>query len=192
MTVGTRSLLHGIHAFWLHPFFVAEAWRRLYGFPWSFKLWTAFIVHDWGYYGKPNMDGKEGETHPILGARIMEKLFGQEWGDFTLRHSRHYARLQGKEFSQLCVADKLASCIYPRWLYVGLAKSTGELLEYRQPCQGREADQWITLIKDAGTDEEWFDCLNQYMTNWVNQNRDRGDGLPQSSRKRQDVKIQSE
>ena len=48
MKVGTKSVLFGAHAFWLHPFFVAVAWTRLYGFPWDPRLWVAFFVHDLG------------------------------------------------------------------------------------------------------------------------------------------------
>lgn len=75
MTRGTKSVLFGAHCFFLHPFFVAWAWWRLYGFPWDPRLWVAFFVHDLGYIGKPNMDGEEGETHPVLGACIMSALF---------------------------------------------------------------------------------------------------------------------
>ncbi len=75
MKVGTKSLLFGVHCWFLHPFFVAAAWTKLYGFPWDPRLWVAFLVHDWGYWGKPNMDGAEGETHVELGAEIMGRLF---------------------------------------------------------------------------------------------------------------------
>lgn len=75
MTSGTKSVLYGAHAFWLHPWFVAWAWWKLYGFPWDPRLWVAFFVHDLGYIGKPNMDGEEGEQHPHLGATIMGALF---------------------------------------------------------------------------------------------------------------------
>lgn len=85
--VGTRSVLFGAHQFLIHPWFVAWAWWRLYGFPWDPRLWVAFFVHDVGYVGKPNMDGQEGERHVELGARIMHVLFdgyadhqwGREW-----------------------------------------------------------------------------------------------------------------
>ncbi len=40
MNVGTRSILYGAHAFWLHPWFVAWGWWRLYGFPWDPRLWV--------------------------------------------------------------------------------------------------------------------------------------------------------
>jgi hypothetical protein len=36
----------------VHPFFVAYAWSRLFGFPWDPRLWLAFFVHDLGYLGK--------------------------------------------------------------------------------------------------------------------------------------------
>ena len=75
MKIGTRSLLFGAHQFLIHPWFVAEAWRRLFGFPFDPRLWVLFFVHDWGYCGKPNMDGPEGEQHPYLGAQIMGALF---------------------------------------------------------------------------------------------------------------------
>ena len=71
MKTGTKSVLFGAHCFFIHPWFVAAAWWKLYGFPRDPRLWIAFFVHDLGYLGKPNMDGVEGETHIELGARIM-------------------------------------------------------------------------------------------------------------------------
>jgi hypothetical protein len=82
VSVGTRSVLFGVHAFWLHPFFTAEAWRQIYGFPWDVRLWVAFFVHDLGYWNKNNMEGPEGETHVYVGARILSWLFGNAWGEF--------------------------------------------------------------------------------------------------------------
>lgn len=75
MSVGTRSVLFGAHCWFIHPFFVFAGWWKLYGFPRDPRLWVAFFVHDIGYWGKINMDGREGETHPVLGARIMGWLF---------------------------------------------------------------------------------------------------------------------
>lgn len=79
VNIGTRSVLFGAHCFFLHPWFVAQAWRQLYGFPWDPRLWIAFFVHDLGYWGKPNMDGEEGELHPMWGAQVMGFLFDQDW-----------------------------------------------------------------------------------------------------------------
>ena len=45
MNIGTKSLLYGAHQFALHPFFVALAWRRLYGrWPRDPRIWLAFLV----------------------------------------------------------------------------------------------------------------------------------------------------
>ncbi len=71
MRIGTKTVLYGAHAFWLHPFILAVAWTKLYGFPWDLRLWWVFFVHDLGYIGKPNLDGEEGEMHPMLGAKLM-------------------------------------------------------------------------------------------------------------------------
>lgn len=85
MKIGTRSLLFGAHQFLIHPWFVAAAWWRLYSFPFDPRLWVAFFVHDLGYWGKPNMDGPEGEEHPVFGAKIMGRWFDG--------HGGHYPRL---------------------------------------------------------------------------------------------------
>ena len=83
MKIGTKSLLFGAHAFWWHPAFVAMAWYKLYGWHYvtyktklspplvtslrDWRLWLAFVVHDWGYWGCSDMDGKQGEWHPLVG-----------------------------------------------------------------------------------------------------------------------------
>lgn len=79
MKVGTKSILFGAHCFFLHPIFVAIAYTKLYGFPFDPRLWIAFFVHDLGYWGKPNMDGPEGETHVELGAKIMHIFDGYDY-----------------------------------------------------------------------------------------------------------------
>jgi hypothetical protein len=130
MKLGTKSLLFGAHQFILHPLFLALAWWKLYGVPLDPRLWIAFIVHDWGYWNKADMDGAEGQSHPELGGRIMAALFGQAWGDFTRLHSRHYAKREGREPSPLCAADKLVLACTPRWLYLLCVQASGEHHEY--------------------------------------------------------------
>src|ERR1035441_7159720 len=118
MTRGTKSLLVGIHAFWLHWFFVAWAWIKLYGFPFDPRVWVAFVVHDFGYAGCESMDNAKGKQHPLVGARIMRFLFDHgfdvrlvkcatmrdwetivvpstKWFDFCRYHSRSLAKLDG-------------------------------------------------------------------------------------------------
>lgn len=159
MSIGTRSVLYGAHCFFLHPWFVAWGWWTLYGFPWDPRLWVAFFVHDLGYLGKPNMDGDEGERHPVLGARLMSRLFDRgeslqdraaagafvgtgyppdrpwlnlgTWGRLTLLHSRYFSKTLGLQPSPLCMADKLAIALTPSWLYLPMVRATGEIHEYR-------------------------------------------------------------
>lgn len=160
MKIGTKSVLFGAHCFLLHPFFVAIAWTKLYGFPFDPRLWIAFFVHDLGYWGKPNMDGPEGEAHVELGAKIMHLFDGWKkenkrlfypseseidsllkegwklksiegmsaclekwtrkikWRDFSMYHSRYYAKKHNAKPSKLCFADKLSFCYTPVWLYL--------------------------------------------------------------------------
>jgi hypothetical protein len=75
MKIGTKSVLFGAHCFFLHPWFVAWGWWKLYGFPWDPRMWFVFFFHDLGYFGKPDMDGEEGEQHPWTGAKIVSWLF---------------------------------------------------------------------------------------------------------------------
>ena len=163
MTTGTKSVLYGAHAFWLHPWFVALAWWRLYGFPCDPRLWVAFFVHDLGYIGKPNMDGDEGEQHPTLGARLMAVFDGHwfaeflvlgyfqqplwmtrrglvhagRWSLLSLLHSRYFAKRLGLQPSRLCIADKLALGLTPWWLYLPMVRATGEVHEYMAQAQHR-------------------------------------------------------
>ena len=174
MTIGTRSILFGAHAFYLHPWFLALAWTRLYGFPWDPRLWFAFFLHDIGYWGKPNMDGPEGEAHPIAGALIMTKLFGDEWGEFTLLHSRWFATRMNKRYSKLCVADKYAICLTPAWLYLPMVLATGELGEYMGL---KREKKYVDLGFDHSTPRAWFDSVKAYLAEWVrvHQNVDHDD-----------------
>lgn len=165
MKIGTKSVLFGAHQFVIHPWFVAAAWWQLFGFPWDPRLWIAFFVHDLGYLGKPNMDGPEGETHPLRGAMLMTRLFDRlkndgrpidgvpqdlsnwfvtregywlgPWGKFCLLHSRYYAKSIGSQPSRLCIADKLAIALTPAWLYLPMVRATGEIREYMAHAKHR-------------------------------------------------------
>jgi hypothetical protein len=164
MTIGTKSILFGAHAFWFHPFVVAAAWWKTYGFPFDPRLWVAFFVHDLGYIGCPNMDGLEGERHPELGARIMARFdVGRwydlhRWHDFCLYHSRTYAKLHGAEVSKLCYADKLAFTVQPKWLYLFLVRLTGEYTEYLENARKYNASLGCTKIR-TDTLSNWYDDL---------------------------------
>lgn len=168
MTIGTKSVLFGAHCFFLHPFFIARAWWKLYGFPLDPRLWCAFFLHDIGYIGKPNMDGPEGETHPKLGARIMHALFDRKgstrWHDLCLYHSRYYSKAAGKPFSKLCVADKLTFVVTPWWLYLPMVMATGEIDEYFRNAQASGK-------VDYSSPRAWHRSLSAYMMRWVQEHR---------------------
>src|SRR5215469_542220 len=172
MRVGTKSILFGVHNFVVHLPLVGIAWWKLYGFPRDPRLWFAFLLHDAGYFGKRSMEGPEGERHVELGARMMRRLFGPQWSDFCRRHSRFYARARGLTISKLCVADKLAFVLTPAWLYLPLARASGELWEYMERSRNCQAgDEHFTDEKWAGvtsTDpRRWLRGLQSYTHRWV-------------------------
>jgi hypothetical protein len=176
MTVGTRSVLFGAHAFWLHPLWTGVAWAKLYGFPWDPRLWLAFAVHDLGYIRKESMDDFEGERHVELGARIMRFLCGDAWGDFTAAHSRYWAKRNGCQVSRLCVADKLAFVLTPAWLYLPMARGTGELHEYMMRARERQAGSAHFTEEESGQLQsrdarEWLKGLKSYTRRWVEHHR---------------------
>lgn len=207
MTVGTKSVLYGVHCFLIHPWVVALAWWQLHGFRrvwigrafvpdyieensgrrwpithirdvftslWSPRLWLAFFVHDLGYIGSPNMDSPEGELHPLVGARIMAVVCGEPWGEFVKYHSRFLAKKDGQRPSPLCIADKLAIVLPPRWLYLIFGGLTGEIDEYMARSDRNNA----TGAKYAGmhltlTDrKQWHDDMCAYVRRWVEEHKD--------------------
>lgn len=172
MKVGTKSLLFGVHQFLWHPFTVWLAWIALYKTLPGWRETICIVVHDWGYWGKANMDGKEGESHPELGARIAHRIldkvrlrasesvnyFGDSrwhehettYHDLCLLHSRHYAKNTSKEPSKLCWADKLSISFEPWWLYLPRAWASGELTEYRKICAN------TGFVPLSASHREWF------------------------------------
>jgi len=174
MKVGTKSVLFGGHCIALHWFFVFVAWWKLYGFPWDPRLWLAFFLHDLGYFGKPNMDGREGETHPEFGAKIMG-VFGPRWRDLCLYHSRFYAKEHGAPFSRLCVADKLAIALTPPRLYLALAALSGEIAEYMAlSCERTAAGEpKFASMRLCNTDRErWYADVQEYCRRWALHHQD--------------------
>jgi hypothetical protein len=182
MNVGTKSILFGDHQFLIHPLLVARAWRRLFGFPRDPRLWACFFVHDLGYWGKPNMDGEEGSTHPELGAQVAHWLFDERddriavvldghpvrhdaWYNFCLYHSRFLARRDGHPVSRLALADKLALVLTPCRLFLFLARLCGSLPEYVAISKGggertEDLREWHKKIQE-GTREWVYAALDR-------------------------------
>lgn len=169
LPVGTRSLLYGSHQVVLHPIFVAVAWRRLYGrWPRDPRIWVAIVVHDWGYWGCPDMDGRQGEAHPLRGANLLGRLFDRHeprivwdgrWWRFAAGHSRTFAARLGIPTSPLMQADKLGTALYPRAIYALLCWLSGEWVEYR--------DRWVAAGTYPGRadDGAWAYC-GHIQANW--------------------------
>jgi len=177
MRMGTRSVLYGAHCLGLHWLFAAAAWWKLFGFPWDPRLWLSFFFHDLGYIGRYSMDGPDGERHVELGAKIMGRLFGPRWRDFCLLHSRYYAKRMGRQFSRLCVADKLAFVLTPAWLYLPMTRATGELDEYMLRARERQAGgEQFTAEESAllaSSDARlWLDGLKSYTRRCVERHHD--------------------
>ena len=196
--VGTRSLLFGVHQVFIHPWVVAIAWIKLYGWPKEWQIWLAFLIHDWGYWGCQEMDGEDGEQHPKFAANLMFKIVvdieffklrsfrkpiawidaskasdkAQEWYEFCLYHSRHFAKQAGTKPSRLCVADKLATAVEPAWMYVPRAWITGELAQYRQvhvnriSANGQINDSERALLL-YGNHWQWKWALSNYLSRWA-------------------------
>lgn len=175
MTIGTKSILFGVHQFFWHPLTVLLAWRKLY------KTWprwpelVAILLHDVGYWGCKNIDGAEGKAHPIFGALLTAKIVvllryrywpkGDTLADprchgsvtyyFTLGHSRDAAKAAGIEVSKLYAADKASIFYEPKWFYLLRARLSGEIKEFK-----------IHAIRSGNiplgaTDSDWFEFYRE-------------------------------
>lgn len=191
MKVGTKSVLIGAHCFIIHWVLTARGWHELYGFkkihigdyhpegsPPSFRvpktasllnwrLWIVFMIHDLGYWGKPNMDGEEGETHPEWACKKLNQWFGEPWGSFALTHSRFYAKKAGLPVSPLCYADKLVITYENAAFYLWRVRLTGELTEYMKMAAVNSAGQ-----VSAESALVWFRGVQDYVTKWVAEHKD--------------------
>jgi hypothetical protein len=168
--MGTKSLLFGAHCVPIHAAMIALAWTKLYGFPTDLRLWAAFILHDIGYAGCPNMDGPEGDDHPVRGALLMGRLFGRTWHNFTLYHSRFYAKRHGVAPSRLCIADKYVLAIEPWWLYLPRVIATGEIREYMTASALKDPRAYPNGVPVSR--RAWHRAVSEYMLCWVEAHRD--------------------
>lgn len=71
-----QPFIWGSRFLW-HPVTVLLAWWALYGRP-TWRELVCIIIHDWGYWHCPNMDGPEGELHPEYGAQLAGRWLGPE------------------------------------------------------------------------------------------------------------------
>lgn len=151
--------MFGVHQFLIHPFFVTWAWVKLYNqFP-SFKELFCIAIHDIGYFHKPNMDGKEGNDHPRLGAIIALRLFRGRYGYLVAGHSRFYIKGTNIKLSSLYYADKYSHCLIPWWIYLPLAFASGEYYEYIN-CSKYKNDGYVCANDSP---REWYKKLQKKM-----------------------------
>jgi hypothetical protein len=179
MKTGTKSLLFGVHQFIWHPITVYIAWIWINKSLPNWKETVCIIIHDWGYWGKDNMDDEEGEKHPEWAANWARKHLDihiknwfypkqNEYYELCLFHSRHLARYYNAKPSRLCWPDKLSIIFEPWWLYLPRAWATGELYEYRE-----QAKAFIPL---SASHREWFKWVkNRLATLGIEK---RGDVVP--------------
>ena len=166
----------GAHCFLIHGLFVARGWSALWGLPGDPRLWAAFFLHDLGYLGCNAVEGREGENHVELGARIMGLFFGDQWADFTRRHSRYWSKRHGVSVSRLCYADKLAFAMMPPWPYLLMARASGELAEYMEMSQHRQAGAAAFTEREraqleSGDPSCWLKGLQSYTRRWVEEHQ---------------------
>lgn len=145
MNIGTKSLLFGLHQFVLHPALVTLAWWKLYRHLPTLREAVCIGIHDWGYWGLPNIDGPEGEQHPLWAGRFSDRTFGHAYGDLCRFHSGTIAERFGVQPSKLCIPDKYGSALAPAWLLTILGGMTGETKELKTaPKYARHRRQGMT------------------------------------------------
>lgn len=157
MKIGTRSILFGVHQFVLHPVMVVWAWRILYRQWPRLHEWCAIVTHDWGYWGLNDMDGEEGERHPIIISLLWDRLFkrfGKKVAIEIMGHSRFWAGKAGTPLSRLFNADKLAMALYPRWFYLLLGSLSGEIREYMAHSETANG-KYTDVIKAGKGKVQW-------------------------------------
>jgi len=131
-------------------------------------------LHDIGYFERDEIEGPTGEEHVLLGARIMGWLFGPEWAGECSRHSRYWCKRTGLPVSRLGMADKLAFAMTPGWLYIPMARWSGELAEYMRASRERlEGNQCFTeaelRLLHSQDPREWLAGLQSHTLRWVQQ-----------------------
>lgn len=89
-----------------------------------------------------------------------------KWRDFTMYHSRYYAKKNGAKPSKLCFADKLAFCVTPKWMYIIMTSWTGEIIEYMRqiPMFQSNPENWKPTLIDKLV---WYRYVDISMNNWV-------------------------
>jgi hypothetical protein len=99
-------------------------------------------------------------------------LFGLKWYYFCLYHSRFYAKKDKAQYSKLCVADKLAICLEPYWLYLPRVNWSGEIHEYMTKATIKEGNKYSSMNLLTSSQKEWFKSMGEYLRKWVEEHKD--------------------
>lgn len=111
MKQGTISVLIGCHSP-VHSYYVAKAWRQVYGcWPAMWEL-VCILVHDWGHWGKDYLDDVTAKArHYELGRHIGFRLFGCKGAYMCAGH----CSTSGEPQSKLRRPDKESWLLAPQW-----------------------------------------------------------------------------
>jgi hypothetical protein len=170
MKVGTKSLLFGGHQFIIHPLFVYMAWVKLYKKLPNLGETICIIIHDWGYWGSPNMDGARGEFHPNIPSGWLIRLnkgMPNYYSNLILCHSRFMARKYAMPVSKLCLPDKYGVALTPIWLIVFLTKLSGEIKEYTTYQSVARLEISQAFGAKIPTPEEFFKAHRIQVAEWI-------------------------
>jgi hypothetical protein len=79
--------------------------------------------------------------------------------------------LNGRTISRLCLADKMAFVLTPAWLYLPMAKASGELQEYMDRSREQKqlasySGEELHLIRSERP-VEWLTGLQMFTNRWV-------------------------
>lgn len=147
MRVGTKTVLFGVHAFWIHPILVGLSWRKIYKVWPGWPEWVAIFLHD-NYWGLPNIDGVEGKQHPARNAKLARWLGGRYAEELVRFHSRAFCREAERNPSALCAPDKYSILLEPEWFYLWRAKLSGEINEFVANAMRLESLPFDATYKD--------------------------------------------
>lgn len=111
---GLRTFLIGYHNPIVHSYYVIKAWHIIFNKYPNSREFICILFHDIGYIEqrKSNVN-PEVDIHPILGAKICGSLFGKEYYNLCIAHSRDYAKKLNIPISKLCYADKYGAVLIP-------------------------------------------------------------------------------
>jgi hypothetical protein len=97
--------------------------------------------------------------------------YKRNWYNFSIYHSRFYAKKDGVNYSKLCVADKLAITLEPYWLYLPRVNWTGEIKEYMAQSKNNDG-KYKTMKLTTKSQKKWFTDVCDYLRKWVNEHKE--------------------